>query len=145
MSAMARSDQSLSKTPPRQHSETSASAIPGIALFRAVPVRVFLLVTRWPLQGTSEADHRLSVATFPGLREPSRSSVSRVSDGLCIEEQRLVPGPDKPLNLIETIPFSVNDDPAATASFDTTSILTGDQDSEGETHFATFTGTTSCL
>ena len=94
------------------------SAIDGNVPFRSVRVRRFLLVPRRPLQGTSEADHRLSVTSFPSLLVlPSSHERCKCSSGR-VEDEWLVALPHTPLDLEQVTGRRVDDDPPLVSTLD---------------------------
>jgi len=92
-------------------------------IFSSVPEGGFLLVTRRSLQGTSEADHRLLVASFPAfLVLPGSQERCKCSSGR-VEDERLVTRPHAPLDLEQATGRRVDNDPPLVSTLDAAALF----------------------
>jgi hypothetical protein len=83
----------------------------------------FLLATRRSLQGTSEAAHCVSVASFPALLVLSSSQKRGKCSGERVEDERIVTRPHPSLNLERATGRRVNDDPPLVSSLDASALF----------------------
>ena len=104
------------------------SAIDGNVRFRSVSEREFLLVTRRSLQGTSEADHCLSVASFPALLVLSGSQDRCKCSSGRVEDEWLVTRPHASLNLEQATGRRVDDDPPLVSTLDVAALFERNRD-----------------
>ena len=104
------------------------SAIDENVPFRSVRVGRFLLVPRRPLQGTSEADHRLSVPSFPALLVLPGSQERRKCSGGRVEDEWLVTRPHASLNLEQATGRRVDNDPPLVSTLDAAALSERNRD-----------------